>query len=98
MFSRVRVAIRFFFVGLAVGVLLAPRSGAQTRRLLRQRADRFLNDLLDATTLGVYQSSSGADGDQATSKAGSAAKATRPEPSRKASTEPASSDAVVGGD
>ncbi len=24
MFSRVRIAIRFFFVGLAVGVLLAP--------------------------------------------------------------------------
>ena len=51
MFSRVRIAIRFFFVGLAVGVLLAPRSGKETRRLVRERADRLLNDLLDAATL-----------------------------------------------
>jgi hypothetical protein len=51
MFSRVRIAIRFFFMGLAVGVLLAPRSGKETRRMVRERADRLLNDLLDAATL-----------------------------------------------
>ena len=62
MFSRVRVAIRFFFVGLAVGVLLAPRSGVETRRLLRQRADRLLNDLLDAATLSVRQPASSGNG------------------------------------
>ena len=53
MFSRVRIAIRFFFLGLAVGVLLAPRSGEETRRMLRERADRLLNDILDAATLGT---------------------------------------------
>lgn len=53
MFSRVRIAIRFFFVGLAVGVLLAPRSGEETRRMLRERADRLLNDILDAASLGA---------------------------------------------
>jgi len=53
MFSRVRIAIRFFFVGLAVGVLLAPRSGEQTRRMLREKADRILNDVLDAASLGT---------------------------------------------
>ena len=53
MFSRVRIAIRFFVVGLAVGVLLAPRSGEQTRRMLREHADRLLNDVLDAATLGT---------------------------------------------
>jgi hypothetical protein len=53
MFSRVRIAIRFFFMGLAVGVLLAPRSGKETRRMVRERADRLLNDLLDAATLGA---------------------------------------------
>jgi hypothetical protein len=53
MFSRVRIAIRFFFMGLAVGVLLAPRSGRETRRMVRERADRLLNDLLDAATLGA---------------------------------------------
>jgi hypothetical protein len=56
MFSRVRIAIRFFFMGLAVGVLLAPRSGHQTRRLVRERADRLLNELLDAATLGAFDS------------------------------------------
>jgi gas vesicle protein len=55
MFSRVRIAIRFFFVGLAVGVLLAPRSGEDTRRMVRQKADRLLNDVLDAATLGTAQ-------------------------------------------
>jgi hypothetical protein len=57
MFSRVRIAIRFFFVGLAVGVLLAPRSGEETRRMLRQKADRLLNDVLDAATLGTAETS-----------------------------------------
>jgi hypothetical protein len=60
MFSRVRIAIRFFFVGLAVGILLAPRSGRETRRLVRERADRLLNDVLDAATLGTYDSGAGA--------------------------------------
>jgi gas vesicle protein len=63
MFSRVRIAIRFFFVGLAVGVLLAPRSGRETRRLVRERADRLLNDVLDAATLGTYESGAGATDD-----------------------------------
>lgn len=53
MFSRIRIAIRFFFMGLAVGVLLAPRSGKETRRMVRERADRLLNDLLDAATLSA---------------------------------------------
>jgi hypothetical protein len=56
MFSRVRIAIRFFFMGLAVGILLAPRSGRETRRMLRERADRLLNEVLDAATLGTYES------------------------------------------
>ena len=56
MFSRVRIAIRFFFLGLAVGVLLAPRSGKETRAMVRERADRLLNDLLDAATLGSFDS------------------------------------------
>lgn len=57
MFSRVRIAIRFFFVGLAVGILLAPRSGDQTRQMLREKADRLLNEVLDAATLGTAQTS-----------------------------------------
>jgi hypothetical protein len=59
MFSRVKTAIRFFFVGLVVGVLLAPRSGRATRRLLRVRADHLFNELLDAATLGAYETAPG---------------------------------------
>ena len=61
MFSRVRIAIRFFFVGLAVGVLLAPRSGEETRRMVRQKADRLLNDVLDAATLGTVETGTSDD-------------------------------------
>jgi gas vesicle protein len=58
MFSRVRIAIRFFFMGLAVGILLAPRSGAETRQLVRAKADQLLNDVLDAATLGTVDDGS----------------------------------------
>ena len=72
MFSRVRIAIRFFFMGLAVGVLLAPRSGRETRQLVRERADRLLNDLLDAATLGAFDSGPSKldDDEPATAKTG----------------------------
>jgi hypothetical protein len=72
MFSRVRIAIRFFFMGLAVGVLLAPRSGQQTRRMVRERADRLLNDLLDAATLGAFDSGSASDDDESDAPAAKA--------------------------
>ena len=60
MFSRVKIAIRFFFLGLAVGVLLAPRSGEETRRMFREKADRLLNDVLDAASLGTQSPSASA--------------------------------------
>jgi len=68
MFSRVRIAIRFFVVGLAVGILLAPRKGEETRRLVRAKADRLLNDVLDAATLGTIESGAGATDDEPTPK------------------------------
>jgi 8-oxo-dGTP pyrophosphatase MutT (NUDIX family) len=78
MFSRVRIAIRFFFVGLAVGVLLAPRSGEETRRLVREKADRLLNDILDAATLGTYESGAGSiDTDEESTTPARAARSTR---------------------
>ncbi|HEY8179409.1 MAG TPA: YtxH domain-containing protein, partial [Candidatus Limnocylindria bacterium] len=69
-FSRVRIAIRFFFLGLAVGVLLAPRSGKETRAMVRERADRLLNDLLDAATLGSVDPSPTPLDEEATPTAG----------------------------
>ena len=81
MFSRVRIAIRFFFVGLAVGVLLAPRSGEETRRIVREKADRLLNDVLDAATLGTYESGAGA-----TDNGDDAGRADAPRPARRSAT------------
>jgi hypothetical protein len=66
MFSRVKIAVRFFFMGLAVGILLAPRSGQETRRMVREKADRLLNDVLDAATLGNYDSAGGNGGSAGT--------------------------------
>ncbi len=78
MFSRVRIAIRFFFVGLAVGVLLAPRSGEETRRMVREKADRILNDVLDAASLGTVDTGNGtADATEAKSPARASAPRTR---------------------
>lgn len=88
MFSRVRIAIRFFFVGLAVGVLLAPRSGIETRRLLRQRADRLVNDLLEAASMSGPSSPSKADG----------AAAGRSSSRRRETSSAEAEGAVVGGD
>ena len=65
MFSRVRIAIRFFFVGLAVGILLAPRSGEQTRRMLREKADGLLNSILDAASMGAGADAGADDADAA---------------------------------
>jgi hypothetical protein len=88
MFSRVRIAIRFFFVGLAVGVLLAPRSGVETRRLLRQRADRLLNELLDAAALGGFQPGSRTD----------SATTGRSSPRKREASSSETAGAVVGGE
>lgn len=94
MFSRVRIAIRFFFVGLAVGVLLAPRSGEETRRLVREKADRLLNDILDAATLGTYESGAGSiDTDE---EAAAPAPATRTTRSRSGNGSRKSSSSTTG--
>ena len=89
MFSRVRIAIRFFFVGLAVGILLAPRKGEETRRLVREKADQILNDVLDAATLGTVESGAGATDDMA-AEADAPRRASRTTRSRTASSAAAS--------
>ncbi len=95
MFSRVRIAIRFFFVGLAVGVLLAPRSGEETRRLVREKADRIINDVLDAATLGTVESGAGAT-DDADAEADAPRRTTRGTGSGRSRTQAASTSAPAG--
>ena len=91
MFSRVKIAIRFFFVGLAVGVLLAPRSGEETRALVRQKADRLLNDVLDAASLGTTYNAREAD-DTATPTRGRGGNGTRTRAKRASATDEAATE------
>ncbi|HET8568330.1 MAG TPA: YtxH domain-containing protein [Candidatus Limnocylindria bacterium] len=47
MFGLVRTAVRFFFIGFATGVLLAPRAGAETRALIRERLQELADGVLE---------------------------------------------------
>lgn len=47
MFGLARTAVRFFFIGLGVGILLAPRAGAETRALIRAQLDAIVNSVLE---------------------------------------------------
>ncbi len=51
MFGVLRAAIRAFAVGVAVGVLFAPRPGVQTRKMLSERLASALNQLLEIAAL-----------------------------------------------
>jgi len=51
MFAVVRAAIRAFAVGVAVGMLFAPRPGAETRRMLSERLSAALTQLLELAAL-----------------------------------------------
>lgn len=55
MFGVVRVALRSFAIGVAVGVLFAPRAGAETRRMLGERLASGLNQLLEVAALPPIQ-------------------------------------------
>jgi hypothetical protein len=51
MFGVLRAAIRAFALGVAVGVLFAPRAGAETRKLLSERLASGLTQLLELAAL-----------------------------------------------
>ncbi|HET7701286.1 MAG TPA: YtxH domain-containing protein [Candidatus Limnocylindria bacterium] len=55
MFGVLRVALRSFAIGVAVGVLFAPRAGAETRRMLNERFASGLNQLLEIAALPPIQ-------------------------------------------
>jgi hypothetical protein len=51
MFAVVRTAIRAFAVGLVVGVLIAPRAGVLTRKMLSERLAAAFDQLLELAAL-----------------------------------------------
>ena len=51
MFGVINAALRAFFVGVVVGVLFAPRPGAETRRMLNEQIATMVNQLLELAAL-----------------------------------------------
>ncbi len=51
MFALVRVALRFFVIGFVAGALFAPRAGAETRAMLREKLTTIANQLLELAAL-----------------------------------------------
>ena len=51
MFGTIRLGVRAFIVGFVVGLLVAPRAGWQTRRLLRDRYTQFMDALTEVLAL-----------------------------------------------
>jgi hypothetical protein len=50
-FGVINAALRAFVLGVVVGVLLAPRPGAETRRMLNERLAAMVNQLLEIAAL-----------------------------------------------
>ncbi len=51
MFALLRVALRSFAIGVAVGTLFAPRPGAETRRMLAQRCNAAIDSILELAAM-----------------------------------------------
>lgn len=51
MLTLLRTAIRAFVIGFVVGVLFAPRSGAETRRMLREKFEALVNQVFELADL-----------------------------------------------
>jgi len=47
MFALLRTSLRFFIVGFVVGTLFAPRAGAETRQMLREKFTVIANQILE---------------------------------------------------
>jgi gas vesicle protein len=50
-FGVINAALRAFVVGVVVGVLFAPRTGTETRRMLNERIAAMVNQLLELAAL-----------------------------------------------
>jgi hypothetical protein len=51
MFTLLRTSLRFFVIGFVVGTLFAPRSGAETRRMLGEKLTIVANQVLELAAL-----------------------------------------------
>jgi len=59
-FGVINAALRAFVVGVVVGMLIAPRPGAETRRMLNERISTLINQLLEIAALPPIEPSQAA--------------------------------------
>jgi hypothetical protein len=50
-FGIINATLRAFVVGVVVGALIAPRPGAETRRMLNEKLSAMLNQILELAAL-----------------------------------------------
>ena len=60
MFGVINAALRAFIVGVVVGMLFAPRPGAETRRMLNERIAAMIDQLLEIAALPPIEPSQAA--------------------------------------
>jgi hypothetical protein len=56
MFTLLRTSLRFFVIGFIAGTLFAPRSGEETRRMLREKFTIVANQILEVAALPPIES------------------------------------------
>ncbi len=66
MFALLRTSLRFFVIGFVAGTLFAPRSGAETRQMLREKFTVMVNQILELAALPPIEPQTAVkDGDEA---------------------------------
>ena len=71
MFGVINAALRAFVIGAVVGMLFAPRPGAETRRMLNERITALINQLFEIAALPPIEPShvaTNGQSDKATAK------------------------------
>lgn len=48
MLRGMRTAVKYFTIGLVAGLLMAPRKGEQTRKLLMERGKEYAQEVMDS--------------------------------------------------
>ena len=57
MLRGIRTAIKYFTIGLLAGLLLAPRKGEETRRLLMERGKDYVQEVMNVSGQTAGQAS-----------------------------------------
>jgi hypothetical protein len=79
MFGLLRTAVRFFVIGVGVGVLFAPRPGEETRRAIREKLDSIVGSVVELADLPPVEVGESNGGSRRRSHTSERKKAAEPE-------------------